>query len=113
MRMNTRVRAVFTGGAVLLTLALSSILAAAAEAAPAVLAQGKTSGYPTDAATSTMGTAAVIVTVVAIVVTAGIIAYAAFGLDRGRTQLRVIEEAAETTVPSTAAQSEEERRRAA
>jgi hypothetical protein len=109
MRLDTRVRAAFTGGAALLILALSGVLAAAAEAAPAVLSSGKTSGYPADATASTMG-AAVIVTIVAIVVTAGVIAWAAFGLDRrGRTQLQVVEGSGE----STPARSEDERRKAA
>ena len=75
MRTAKRLRGAFAGAVALLTLALSGILAAVAGAAPAALSNGKTSGYPTDAAASTTSTASVIVIIAAIVVTAAVIAY--------------------------------------
>ena len=114
MSTRMRLRGAFAGAVALLALALSGVLAAVAAAAPAVISSGKTSGYPTHLAASTTSTASVIVTIVAIAVTAGVIAYAAFGLDRrGRTQLRVVEGEGETTGSSEAARSEQERRKAA
>jgi hypothetical protein len=114
MRTRTWLRGAFAGATALIVVALSGVLAAVAAAAPAVISSGKTSGYPTDAPPSVTTTASVIVTIAVIVATAGVIAWAAFGLDRrDRAQLRVVDGAGETVDAGEAARSEQERRKAA
>jgi hypothetical protein len=114
MSTSTRVRAAFGGGISLIALALLGLFAGVAAAAPAVFDTGKNIGYPTSPAASSMNAAAVIGIVAAIVITAGVIAWAAFGLDRrGSTQLRAVEGPEETASGSQTIESEEERRRAA
>jgi hypothetical protein len=114
MSTSTRIRAAFGGGVSLIALALSGLLAGVAAAAPAVFDTGKNIGYPTSPAASTTSVASVIVIIAAIAVTAGVIAWAAFGLDRrGRTELRVVEGSDQTVSEIPTAETEEERRRAA
>jgi hypothetical protein len=114
MSTSTRVRAAFGGGVSLIALALSGLFAGVAAAAPAVFDTGKNIGYPTSPAASAISTTSVIVIAAAIIVTAGVIAWAAFGLDRrSRTQLRLVEGSDQTVSESPGVEAEDERRRAA